>query len=73
MALTVLQQPTSFHASQSPIIFSVSESGAFVTASNFQYTAQLYIYYLVASNSGSASSYAVRKIPKSIKNWYFRF
>jgi hypothetical protein len=73
MALTVLQKPTSFQAAQSPILFTVSESGAFVTASNFQYTAQLYIYGPIAVDSGSASSYAVRKYPNKAKVGIFDF
>ena len=73
MALTVTQRPTSFQPAQSPVIFTVSESGAFVTASNFQYTADLYIYGPTLRNSGSASEYSLRKYPNQSKVGIFDF
>ena len=73
MALTVTQRPTSFQPSQSPVIFTVSESGAFVTASNFQYTADLYIYGPSLSSSGSATEYPLRKYPNQSNVGIFDF
>ncbi len=74
MALSIIQRPTNFQPSQSPVVFAVSESGAFVTASNFQYTAQLTIWPAGnATLENNTSSYAIRKYPNQAGVGLFDF
>jgi hypothetical protein len=63
MSIVVNQKPSDIQPAQSPIIFSVTENTAsFVTASEFQYQANLYVWSGTLSQSGSYI-YQLRKYP----------
>jgi hypothetical protein len=61
MSIQVLQKPSDVQPAQSPIVFSVFETtSSFVTVSEFQYTANLYIWSGSLNQSGSYI-YSARK------------
>jgi len=63
MSIIVNQKPLASQPAQSPIVFSVTENtSSFVTASEFQYTANLYVWSGASSASGSYI-YQLRKYP----------
>ncbi len=63
MPITITQKPSDIQAAQSPIVFSVFESGSNAyTASGFQYTANLYVWEGNDIQSGSYL-YQARKYP----------
>ena len=63
MSIVVNQKPSDIQPAQSPIVFSVTENTAsFVTASEFQYTANLYCWSGNMNQSGSYI-YQLRKYP----------
>ena len=72
MAITVLQKPTDIQAAQSPIVFSVLESTQAYTSSEFQYTANLYIWSGNMNQSGSYV-YSARKYPNASGSGIFDF
>jgi hypothetical protein len=73
MAIQVLQKPSDIQAAQSPIVFAVSESiAAAVTSSEFQYTANLYVWSGAPSDSGSYI-YQARKYPNLSGSGIFDF
>jgi len=73
MSITVLQKPSDIQAAQSPIVFSVITSGSQAyTASEFQYTANLYIWSGNMSQSGSYI-YQARKYPNQSGSGIFDF
>jgi hypothetical protein len=73
MSITVLQKPSDIQAAQSPIVFSVITSGSQAyTASEFQYTANLYIWSGTMSQSGSYI-YQARKYPNQSGSGIFDF
>jgi hypothetical protein len=73
MAISILQKPSDIQSAQSPIVFSVYESVQnFVTASEFQYTANLYVWSGDESNSGSYI-YQARKYPNPVSSGIFDF
>ncbi len=73
MSITILQKPGDIQPAQSPIIFSVVTSGSTAyTASEFQYTANLYIWDGLPQNSGSYI-YQARKFPNASGSGIFDF
>ncbi len=44
MALNILQTPALVSLAQSPIIFSVQDTGSIITSSSFQYVGELYYW-----------------------------
>jgi hypothetical protein len=73
MSITVLQKPSDIQPAQSPVVFSVITSGSNAyTASEFQYTANLYVWSGTYSNSGSYL-YQTRKYPNASGSGIFDF
>ena len=73
MSITVLQKPGDIQSAQSPIVFTVFESGSNAyTASEFQYVANLYIWSGTQSQSGSYL-YQSRKFPNPSGSGIFDF
>lgn len=73
MSLTILQKPNNNQPAQSPIIFSVVTSGSQAyTSSEFQYTADLYIWAGLPQDSGSYL-YSARKYPNASGSGIFDF
>jgi len=72
MSITVLQKPGDIQSAQSPIVFSVLESTQAYTSSEFQYTANLYIWSGNQSQSGSYL-YQSRKFPNPSGSGIFDF
>lgn len=73
MSITVLQKPSDIQPAQSPIVFSVITSGSQAyTASEFQYTANLYIWSGDMNQSGSYL-YQARKYPNASGSGIFDF
>ena len=73
MAISILQRPSDIQPAQSPIVFSVYETtSSFVTGSEFQYTANLYIWSGSLNNSGSYI-YQARKFPNPAGSGIFDF
>ena len=75
MAIQILQKPFGFTPAQSPIVFSVITSGSEAnayTSSEFQYTANLYIWSGTLSQSGSYL-YQARKYPNPSGSGIFDF
>lgn len=73
MSIQVLQKPSDIQPAQSPIVFSVFESGSNAyTASEFQYTANLYIWNGAPNQSGSYL-YQARKFPNVSGSGIFDF
>ena len=75
MSISILQKPSDIQAAQSPIVFSVIVSGSELnayTASEFQYTADLYIWSGNMSQSGSYV-YQARKFPNPSGSGIFDF
>ena len=73
MSITVLQKPSDIQPAQSPIVFSVVTSGSQAyTASEFQYTANLYVWSGNMNQSGSYI-YQARKYPNVSGSGIFDF
>ena len=73
MAIQILQKPGDIQPAQSPIVFSVFESGSNAyTASEFQYVAYLWIWQGDLSQSGSYD-YQLRKFPNVSGSGIFDF
>jgi len=73
MSITVLQKPSDIQPAQSPIVFSVITSGSQAyTASEFQYTANLYVWSGAQNQSGSYL-YQARKYPNQSGSGIFDF
>ena len=73
MSIIVNQKPSDIQPAQSPIVFSVITSGSQAyTASGFQYTANLYIWSGIPSQSGSYL-YQARKYPNPSGSGIFDF
>jgi hypothetical protein len=73
MSIQILQRPTDIQPAQSPIVFSVQETiPSFITASEFQYTANLYIWDGTPQSSGSYL-YQARKYPNATGSGIFDF
>jgi hypothetical protein len=73
MSIQVLQKPSDIQAAQSPIVFSVITSGSQAyTASEFQYTANLYVWSGNMNQSGSYI-YQARKYPNQSGSGIFDF
>ena len=72
MAITILQKPGDIQSAQSPIVFSVLESTQAYTSSEFQYTANLYVWSGTQSQSGSYL-YQARKFPNPSGSGIFDF
>ena len=73
MSLTILQKPGDQQPAQSPIVFSVVTSGSQAyTASEFQYTGNLYIWSGLPEDSGSYI-YQTRKYPNASGSGIFDF
>jgi len=72
MAIQILQRPSDLQPAQSPIVFSVTEDTNAFTGSEFQYTANLYIWSGNQSQSGSYQ-YQARKFPNPTGSGIFDF
>jgi len=72
MAISVLQKPGDIQSAQSPIVFTVLESTQAYTSSEFQYTANLYIWTGTMNQSGSYL-YQARKFPNPSGSGIFDF
>jgi len=73
MPIQILQKPSDIQPAQSPIVFSVFESGSNAyTASEFQYKADLYIWSGTQNQSGSYL-YQARKFPNVSGSGIFDF
>jgi hypothetical protein len=73
MSIQVLQKPSDIQPAQSPIVFSVITSGSQAyTASEFQYTANLYVWSGNMNQSGSYV-YHARKYPNQSGSGIFDF
>ena len=65
MSLSLLQVPATASLAQSPIIFSVLESGGVTESSSFQYIGELYFWTGSLTNSGSTPQYTIAKFPNT--------
>lgn len=65
MAITILQTPAVLSFAQSPMIFSVKESGSILTSSSFQYIGELYYWTGSVSGSSSVADYTITKYPNT--------
>lgn len=65
MALTILQTPALVSLAQSPIIFSVQDTGSIITSSSFQYVGELYYWTGSITNSSSVADYTIIKYPNT--------
>jgi len=73
MSITIIQKPSDIQPAQSPIVFSVNLSGSQAyTSSEFQYTANLYVWSGNESQSGSYI-YQARKYPNISGSGIFDF
>lgn len=72
MSIQVLQKPSDIQPAQSPMVFSVIENSGAYTGSEFQYTANLYIWNGTLNNSGSYV-YSARKYPNASGSGIFDF
>jgi hypothetical protein len=72
MAIQVLQRPNDLQPAQSPVVFSIIENTNAYTASEFQYTANLYIWSGDQTQSGSYV-YQARKFPNPVGSGIFDF
>lgn len=73
MAISITQTPSNIQPAQSPLVFSVTETTQAYTASEFQYTANLYIWSGNDNASGSAYAYQLRKYPNQVGTGIFDF
>lgn len=65
MSLSINQYPASASLAQSPMVFSISESGDAVLSSSFQYYADLYYWTGTVNASGSVPQYTLTKYPNT--------
>ena len=65
MALNILQNPAIVSLAQSPIIFSVQDTGSIITTSSFQYVGELYYWTGSTTNSSSVADYTIIKYPNT--------
>ena len=65
MSLSITQVPAQLNPAQSPIIFTLSESGGVIDSSSFQYVADLYYWTGNIYNSGSVPQYTLVKYPNN--------
>ena len=65
MALNILQTPALVSLAQSPIIFSVQDTGSIITSSSFQYVGELYYWTGSTTNSSSVADYTIIKYPNT--------
>ena len=72
MSISILQRPSDIQPAQSPIVFSVYENNGAITGSEFQYTANLYIWSGSLNQSGSYV-YQARKFPNPAGSGIFDF
>ena len=72
MAIQVIQKPSDVQSAQSPVVFSIVENSGSYTLSEFQYTANLYVWSGLPSASGSYI-YQARKYPNQSGSGIFDF
>jgi hypothetical protein len=65
MAITILQTPAVVSLAQSPIIFSVQDTGSIITSSSFQYVGELFYWTGSLTNSASVADYTILKYPNT--------
>jgi hypothetical protein len=65
MAITILQTPAVVSLAQSPIIFSVQDTGSIITSSSFQYVGELYYWQGNITGSSSVPDYTITKYPNT--------
>lgn len=73
MPISITQTPSNIQPAQSPLVFSVTETTQAYTASQFQYTANLYIWSGNTNASGSTYAYQLRKYPNQVGTGIFDF
>jgi hypothetical protein len=72
MAIQVIQKPSDIQSAQSPVVFSIVENSGSYTLSEFQYTANLYVWSGEKYQSGSYI-YQARKYPNQSGSGIFDF
>jgi hypothetical protein len=65
MSLSITQNPATASLAQSPMIFTLSESGNVVLSSSFQYYADLYYWTGSTNQSSSVADYQLVKYPNA--------
>lgn len=65
MALNILQTPALVSLAQSPIIFSVQDTGSIITSASFQYVGELYYWQGNPTGSSSVADYTLLKFPNT--------
>ena len=73
MAISITQTPSNIQPAQSPLVYSVTETTQAYTGSEFQYTANLYIWSGNQNASGSSYAYQLRKYPNQVGTGIFDF
>ncbi len=71
MSLSITQSPPRVALSQSPIAFTVNETGSIITSSSFQYVADLYYWTGSVTESGSVPDYTLVKFPNQVGRGIF--
>ncbi len=66
MALTILQNPALVSLAQSPIIFSVQDTGSIITSASFQYVGELFYWQGDPTGSASVADYTILKFPNTV-------
>ena len=72
MALSITQTPANVSPAQSPIVFTVNETGGVLISSSFQYYADLYYWDGLPTQSGSVD-YTLVKFPNTSGRGIFDF
>jgi hypothetical protein len=72
MALSITQTPANVSPAQSPIVFTVNETGGVLLSSSFQYYAELYYWDGLPTQSGSVD-YTLVKYPNTSGRGIFDF
>ena len=72
MALSITQTPANVSPAQSPIVFTVNETGSVLLSSSFQYYADLY-YWTGSSNQSASVDYTLVKYPNTSGRGIFDF
>lgn len=71
MALSITQTPPLLNLAQSPIAFTLNETGNVITSSSFQYVLDLYYWSGALTNSGSSANYTLVKYPNETNRGIF--
>lgn len=71
MALSITQTPPKLNLAQSPIAFTLSESGDVITSSSFQYVLDLYYWTGTESTKPASPNYTLVKYPNEANKGIF--